>query len=110
MHVPLPLFRSCVKRMITMQAMPQAPSGSGGSDVVDLTLEADGDAGADELAGGAAATAAEPRDAGSGGEGAAAADGAGQGLEALVDCSTTTPGIRLHKRAPGPLCWSSMHR
>lgn len=84
--------------------MLQAQSSSGGSDVVDLTLEADGDAGADELAAAAAVAAAEPGDAGTDGEGAAAADRGGDTFEALVECSTTTPGIRLHKRAPGPSC------
>ena len=79
------------------EAMPQVQSGG---EVVDLTLEADGDAEAGEPAAAAAAAAAEPGGAGAGGEGDAAADCGDDASEALVECSTATHGIRLHKRAP----------
>ena len=98
------------QRLFHSQAVPQAQSGSGGSDVVGLTLEADGDAGADDPVTVAAAPGAEPGEAGADGLGAAAADRGGDTFEALVECSTTTPGIRLHKRAPAPLCCEHAER
>lgn len=84
--------------------MLQAQSGSGGSDVVDLTLEADGDAEAGELAAAAgAAAAADARGAGTDAEDAAAPECGEDASDVLVECSTATHGMRLHKRALEPL-------